>query len=78
MLRKYDTGSQPAWYHTYFLIPEVGKIQLMKRYTKKAAGLIFLLLATSVTFGLLVAFQFYISAIVTFALILFEGFICFT
>ena len=50
----------------------------MKRYTKKAAGLIFLLLATSVTFGLLVAFQFYISAIVTFALILFEGFICFT
>lgn len=49
----------------------------MKRYTKKAAGLIFLLLATSVTFGLLVAFQFYISAIVTFALILFEGYYLF-
>ena len=37
----------------------------------------FLLLATSVTFGLLVAFQFYISAIVTFALILFEGYYLF-
>ena len=49
----------------------------MKRYTKKAAGLIFILLATSVTFGLLVAFQFYISAIVTFALILFEGYYLF-
>mgnify|MGYP001215957537 CR=1 FL=1 len=49
----------------------------MKRYTKKTAGLIFLLLATSVTFGLLVAFQFYISAIVTFALILFEGYYLF-
>lgn len=59
------------------LYRRIGKIQPMKRYTKKAAGLIFLLLATSVTFGLLVAFQFYISAIVTFALILFEGYYLF-
>ena len=49
----------------------------MKRYTKKTGGLIFLLLTTSVAFGLLVAFRFYISAIVTFALILIEGYYLF-
>ena len=44
----------------------------MKRYTKKTAGLVFLLLVTSVAFGLLVAYGFRISAAVTFGLLLIE------
>lgn len=36
----------------------------MKPYTKKALGLLFLLLVSCLTFGLLVAFRFYISSLV--------------
>lgn len=44
----------------------------MKRYTRKAIGLILLLLTSCLIFALLVAFRFYISAVVVLAIILAE------
>lgn len=44
----------------------------MKRYKRKAIGLILLLLASCLVFALLVAFRFYISAVVVLAIILAE------
>lgn len=44
----------------------------MKRYTRKAIGLILLLLVSCLVFALLVAFRFYISAVVMLAIILAE------